>query len=284
MDTLQKALAGFIKELPYSSRTLFITGLVIVSSIVLMAVLALIISPYDPLARVAPPYQPPSISHLFGTNHLGYDVLSRVIWGSRTVLYIVVLSAILSMGIGVPLGITSGYYGGLLDRVLSVIMDSIYAFPSLILAIAVAAVLGPSPINVAISLAIVYVPTYFRMVRSEALRLKNMLFIEAQVLLGYPKRYIMLSIIRNSIQTILVIFTLSTADAVLTEAALGYLGLSVTWLQPDWGLDLRSGQGEIINGYWWISMFPGFFIVLLSLGFAFIGEALSDYFAVRTKT
>lgn len=283
MTMLRNILGGVLKGFPPSSRFMAAAGLAIVSTIALMAVLAPLISPYDPVARVAPPYQPPSLEHPFGVNHVGYDVLSRIIWGSRVVLYIVVLSAVLSMGIGVPLGVVSGYYGGLLDRALSTVMDSIYAFPSLVLAIAVAAVLGPSPLNVAISLAVVYVPTYFRMVRSEALRLKNMLFIEAMRLLGYPGHHIMMSILRNSAQTILVIFTLSTADAVLTEAALGYLGLSITWPQPDWGLDLRSGQGEIINGYWWISMFPGFFIVLLSLGFALIGEALSDYFSVKTR-
>ncbi|MEM1532619.1 MAG: ABC transporter permease [Desulfurococcaceae archaeon] len=280
---LSTPILGFIRSFPQPAKSMLILGLAIVLSTMSMAILAPYVAPYDPTSRVYIEFQPPTWSYLMGTNHVGMDVFSRIVWGSRVVLFVVAASAAISMAFGVPLGLISGYYGGLVDRVLSIIMDSIYAFPSLILAIAVAAVLGPSPLNAAISIAIVYVPTYYRMVRGETLKVKQMPFIEALIVLGCSDATVFKSILRNITQTILVVFSLSVADAILTEAALSFLGLSVTWPTPDWGLDLRSGQPHLLNGYWWISMCPGLMIIALSLGFALIGEALSDYFSITTK-
>lgn len=280
---LSTPILAFIRSFPQPAKSMLILGLAIVASVMLMAILAPYIAPHDPTSRVYIELQPPSWSYLMGTNHVGMDVFSRVIWGSRVVLFVVTVSAAISMALGIPLGLVSGYYGGLIDRALSIIMDSIYAFPSLILAIAVAAVLGPSPLNAAISIAIVYVPTYYRMVRGETLKVKQMPFIEALIVLGCSDATILKSILRNITQTVLVVFSLSVADAILTEAALSFLGLSVTWPTPDWGLDLRSGQPHLLNGYWWIAMCPGLMIIALSLGFALIGEALSDYFSIATK-
>ncbi len=258
-------------------KWMFRAGFAIVLFFVLIALLAPVIAPYDPTVKVGDPFEPPSLEYLMGTNKIGQDVFSRIVWGARIVLYVVFMATIISMSIGVPLGLISGYYGGPLDRVLSMIMDSMYAFPALILAIAIAAVLGPSPTNTAIAIAFVYVPTYYRMVRGQTLSIKNTLFVDAARALGIPDKTIMYKyILPNLGHTILVVFTLSVSDAILTEAGLSYLGLSVTPPTPDWGYDLRAGQPFFLNGYWWLSFFPGLMVMLLAMGFALIGESLSE--------
>ncbi len=258
-------------------RLMFLTGLLIVLVFVAMAILAPLISPYDPTDIVDDPFLPPSPKHLMGTNRIGQDIFSRIIWGSRIILYVVFLATVLSMAMGIPLGLLSGYIGGKLDRALSMVMDSMYSFPALILAIAIAAVLGPSPTNTAIAIAFVYVPTYFRMIRGQTLSIKAQLYIDAARALGIPNGRIMVKhILPNLGHTILVVFTLSVADAILTEAGLSYIGLSVTPPTPDWGYDLRAGQPFLIDGMWWLVFFPGISVMLLAMGFALIGEALSE--------
>jgi len=263
-------------------RGYFIAGLVIVSIVVLMAIFAPFIAPYNPTAITMDTFSPPCWKHIMGTNRLGQDVFSRIVWGSRIILYVVLLASSLSMVIGIPSGLISGYYGGKLDRILSMVMDSIYAFPALILAIVIAVVLGPSPINAAVAIAFVYVPTYFRMVRGQTLSLKSQLFVEAAKAIGARNREIMFKyILPNLIPTILVVFSLSVADAILTEAGLSFLGLSVTPPTPDWGYDLRVGQAFFLDGYWWLAFFPGLMIMLLAMAFALIGEALNERMTSR---
>lgn len=258
-------------------RLMFLTGLFIVLVFVVVAVLAPLISPYDPTDIVDEPFLPPSPKHLMGTNRIGQDIFSRIVWGSRIILYVVFAATALSMAMGIPLGLVSGYIGGKLDRLLSMVMDSMYSFPALILAIAIAAVLGPSPTNTAIAIAFVYVPTYFRMIRGQTLSVKAQLYIDAARALGIPSKRIMIKhILPNLGHTILVVFTLSVADAILTEAGLSYIGLSVTPPTPDWGYDLRAGQPFLIDGMWWLVFFPGISVMLLAMGFALIGEALSE--------
>ncbi len=258
-------------------RGMLYVGLAIILVFVFMAVFAPFISPYDPTEIVDSPFLPPSSEHLMGTNRIGQDVFSRIIWGSRIVLYVVFTATLLSMIIGIPLGLVSGYIGGKVDRALSIAMDSMYSFPALMLAIAIAAVLGPSPTNTAIAIAFVYVPTYFRMIRGQTLSIKAQLYIDAAKALGIPDKRIMLRhILPNLGHTILVVFTLSVADAILTEAGLSYIGLSVTPPTPDWGYDLRAGQPFLLDGMWWLVFFPGISVMLLAMGFALVGEALSE--------
>ncbi len=262
-------------------RGFLIAGLVIVLSVVFMAVFAPYIAPYSPTAISSDTFSPPCWKHIMGTNRLGQDVFSRIVWGSRVILYVVLVATAFSMALGIPVGLVSGYYGGKLDRILSTVMDSIYAFPALILAIVIAVVLGPSPMNAAVAIAFVYVPTYFRMIRGQTLSLKGQLFVEAARAIGARDREVMLKyILPNLIPTILVVFSLSVADAILTEAGLSFLGLSVTPPTPDWGYDLRVGQAFFLDGYWWLVFFPGLMIMLLAMAFALIGEALSE----RTST
>jgi peptide/nickel transport system permease protein len=261
-----------------------LAGLALIAFFAAMALLAPWIAPYDPVkaAGDAKPLSPPSLDHPFGTNELGYDVLSRIIWGARVVLQVVVLASIMSLIVGVPLGLLSGYYGGPLDRALSVVMDSLYAFPSIILAIAVASVLGPSIVNAAIALMVVYVPSYYRMTRSRVLELKEEVFVEALRSIGAPDRVILVRhLLPNTAPTILVVFGLAGADAILTEAGLSFFGLVTSYPSPDWGLDLYYGNKHLLSGAWWLSFFPGLAILLLALGFALLGEGLAERYRVR---
>jgi len=264
----------------YPGKTFLLIGLTLILPIILMAVFAPFISPYDPTKSVADPLRPPNNLHPFGTDNLGRDILSRVIWGSRVVLAVVLLSTALSAAVGVPLGLLSGYIGGKVDRVLAMIMDSMYAFPGLILAIALASVLGPSIINAAVAIAVVYIPIYFRMTRGPTLQIKEQAYVESAYAAGAsPLRIMFKHILPNVVPTLSVVLTLNMADAILTEAGLSFLGFVVVPPTPDWGFDLRAGQPFLPAGYWWPITFPGFFILLLSLGFGLIGEGLNDMLA-----
>ncbi|RLF01951.1 MAG: ABC transporter permease [Thermoprotei archaeon] len=256
---------------------LTISGVLIVVLISIMAITAPLIAPYNPYVSVDKALLPPSSDHPMGTDNLGRDIYSRVIYGSRIVLTVVLASTLVSMVIGSILGLVSGYFGGIIDRVMSVIMDSIYAFPGLILAIAVAAMLGPGIINSVVSISVVYIPTYFRMIRGHVLSVKSRLYVEAARALGAPDLTIMTKyVLPNVVVTIPVIFSMNVADAVLTEAALSFLGLGVPAPIPDWGFDLKNGQRNLLAGYWWPSIWPGVFIILLALGFSLLGEGLNE--------
>ncbi len=265
-------------------RYMVLVGLTIVIVVILMAIFAPVISPYDPIKSSGEVLQPPSLKHLMGTDNLGRDLFSRVIYGSRVVLSVVLSASLVSMIIGVPIGLTSGYFGGKLDRALSMLMDSMYAFPGLILAIAIAAVLGPSVLNAIVAISVVYIPTYFRMIRGQTLSIKSQLFVEAAKAIGATDFTIMRKyILPNVIPTLVVVFSLSVADAILTEAGLSFLGFIVSAPTPDWGFELASGRPYLPAGYWWMITFPGLMVMILSLGFALIGEGLSEIYAPRRE-
>lgn len=256
---------------------LAIIGFIIIVIIISMALLAPFIAPYDPIKRVGGLLESPNAMFIMGTDGLGRDIFSRIIHGSRIVVYITLVSVALSFLIGVPLGLLSGYVGGKLDSLLSLIMDSLYAFPGLILAIALAAMLGPGIGNIATAIAVVYIPTYFRMVRGHVLSLKESLFIEAARAVGAKDRTIIFRyIFPNVIPSLPTILSLNTADAVLTEAALSFLGLGIPAPTPDWGFDLKMGHAYLASKIWWPSTFPGLMIILLTLGFSLFGEGLNE--------
>lgn len=251
-------------------------GVVVVLAFIFVAVFAPWISPYDPNASPESTALPPSAQHLFGTNRLGQDVLSRTIWGARVPLAVVALSAVISLAVGTPLGLVSGFYGGYLDRLLVLVMDSMYAFPGLLLAVVVAAVIGPGVVNVSIVIALVYIPTYFRVIRNHVASVKEELFVEAGDALALPRttvvgRYILPSVAQN----IPVIFSVSAADAILTQAGLSFLGLGLPVDIPDWGLDLSRYVG-LLQTMWWAAFFPGIMIIILTTALAFISEGLND--------
>ncbi|MEM2849564.1 MAG: ABC transporter permease [Candidatus Bathyarchaeia archaeon] len=252
-------------------------GFAIVVSFILMALLASFIAPYDPVKKAGNPLESPSFKFPMGTDGLGRDILSRIIYGTRIVLRITLMSMTLSFLIGVPIGLLSGYVGGKLDSVISLFMDSLYAFPGLVLAIALAVMLGPGEISMGMSLTAVYIPTYFRMIRGEALSVKENLFVEAAKAIGAKDKTVMFRyILPNIIPSLPIILSLNAADAVLTAAALSFIGLGITAPTPDWGFDLRMGYPYLTSKIWWPSTFPGLMIVLLTLGFSLFGEGLAE--------
>lgn len=215
-------------------------------------------------------------SFLLGTNQLGQDLFSRLIWGARIALFVGLASAVLATVIGVPMGLLSGYVGGWLDRALTLLMDSLYSFPGLILAISIAAVLGPGVGNVIMAIAVLYIPTYYRVVRGQTLTAKQELYVEAAQSLGANRFSILAQyIFPNVLSSIVVLFSVNVADAILTEAGLSFLGLGLPPDTPDWGIDLARGQ-EYIRESWWLIVYPGLAVVMVVLGFSMLGESLSE--------
>jgi peptide/nickel transport system permease protein len=218
-----------------------------------------------------------------GTNQVGQDVLSRLIWGARIAIFIGFSASIASFVIGVPLGLMAGFVGGKTDRAMTLVMDSIYAFPGLILAIAITAVLGPSIFNIIVAIAVLYIPTYYRIVRGQTLQAKEELYVEAARSLGTKSRVILLRyIFPNVIPSVAVIFSVNVADAILTGAGLSFLGLGLPLDIPDWGIDLARGQ-EFIRSAWWLITFPGLAVMLIVLAFTMMGEGLVEIFNPKLR-
>jgi peptide/nickel transport system permease protein len=214
---------------------------------------------------------------IMGTDQLGRDVFARVVSGARFVLTVALLSTAISAALGTILGLLSGYVGGFLDRVLSLVMDSMYAFPGLILAIAIAALLGVGVLNISMAIAVVYIPSYYRMVRGVVLSLKSAPFVEAAVIAGAgPWSIVTRHILPNVVPQIVSLLPVSFADAIITEAGLTFLGLGIEPPTPDWGFDLNKGRQFFLAGYWWIGVFPGLMIILSVLGFLLVGESLNE--------
>jgi len=279
-------------------RGMLVAGLVLTAIFLLTAVFAPLLAPYEynQLRDAAGPFgaqQPPSADHLLGTTVGGYDVLSRVIWGTRTALAVIVVAVLLSLFAGVLLGLVSGYFGGWLDRVLVVICDAVYAFPSLLLAIIVAIVISGGQSSLwggilaaAISVTVVFIPQYFRVVRAETVRIKAEAFVESARVIGASHRRIMTRhVLRNATRTLPLILTLNASESLLTLAGLGFLGFGI---QPtsggDWGYDLNKSLADVTSGIWWTSVFPGLAIVLTVLGLTLVGESLNDLADPRLRT
>jgi peptide/nickel transport system permease protein len=271
----QRGLAGW----------LIILGAVLVTGIVLITALSPWISPHNPSTiNIGTPLQPPSASFPLGTNDLGQDMLSRIISGGSIMLQVAILSVIVCMIIGVPLGLFSSYAGGIIDKTFCLIMDSIYAFPGLVLAIAIAAMLGTGVVNMALSIAVVYIPSYFRVIRSQVLSIKEMSYVEAANAAGARNHTILSQyILPNVFPSIVVVATVNFADAILTAAGLTFIGLGVNIDVPDWGYDLTNGRRLLASGSWWVITFPGIMIILLALGFTLMGEGLSELLNPRLE-
>lgn len=215
--------------------------------------------------------------YILGTDNLGRDITSRLIWGARTVLGVAITSALLSSTVGITLGLLSGFISGAFDRVLSLVMDSLYSFPGLLLAIAMATMLGPGLLNVAVAISVIYIPTFFRVVRGQVLSVKEELYVEAAYSLGAKSWEILARyIFPNVIASVVVVFSLNIADAILTEAGLSFIGLGLPPDVPDWGYDLSKGHQFIVAGRWWMITFPGILITLVAVGFSLLGEGLSE--------
>ncbi|WP_369132433.1 ABC transporter permease [Modestobacter sp. I12A-02662] len=279
-------------------RGMLVAGLVLTGVFVLTAVFAPLLAPYEygQLRDAEGPFGaqlPPSGDHLLGTTVGGYDVLSRVIWGSRTALYVIVVAVALSIVAGVLLGLVSGYFGGWLDRVLVVVADAVYAFPTLLLAIIVAIVISGGQSSLwggilaaAISITVVFIPQYFRVIRAETVRIKSEAFVESARVIGASNRRIMLRhVLRNATRTLPLILTLNASEAILTLAGLGFLGFGIEPTSgAEWGFDLNRSIADVSSGIWWTSLFPGLGIVLVVLGLTLVGESLNDLADPRLRT
>jgi len=275
LGRLIPGLTSLAKKGP--SGWMIILGIVIVSALVIMTLFAPWLAPYNPRSLVGPIRAPPSLQFPMGTNHLGQDMLSRILCGGSIMLQVSALSVLVCFLIGVPLGLFSSYVGGIFDRTMSLVIDAVYAFPSLVIAIAVAAMLGTGVVNMALSIAVVYIPSYFRIVRSQVLSIKELTYVEAARAAGAKWHTILFRyVFPNVIPSIVVVASINFADAVLTAAGLTFIGLGVRIDIPDWGWDLTSGRALIASGAWWVIAFPGLMIILLALGFTLIGDGLSE--------
>lgn len=271
-----------LSRYPKLSIQLMIVGIAITLVFVLAALLApnlqawgILQNPLEGLAN--PPSAAPSPEHWFGTTREGYDVLSRTVFGSQAALQVVLLSTLMSLVVGVPLGMVSGYVGGRLDRFLLFLMDAIYTLPSLLLSVTLAFVVGRGIWNAAIALSIAYVPQYYRVVRNHTVSIKTELFIEAARSMGATTwRVLSKYLLFNVIQSVPVLFTLNAADAVLVLGGLGFLGLGLPENTPEWGRDLQYALDALPTGIWWTALFPGLALTLLVIGLSLIGEGLNE--------
>jgi peptide/nickel transport system permease protein len=261
-----------------------VVGMVVLSAFILLALFAPLIVPYDPIAtswslvRKAPTWQ-----HWFGTDELGRDVLARVIYGARASLLAGVISVSIALLIGVPLGLLSGYRGGFIDALISRITDAMLACPFLILAIALAAFLGPSLGNAMIAIGVTATPIFIRLTRGQVMSVKVEDYVEAARAMGNPRwRIALFHILPNILPALLVQATLSIAAAIIAEAALSFLGLGQQPPLPSWGSMLNAAQRFLTNAPW-IAIWPGLAIFLVVLSLNLVGDGLRDALDPRER-
>jgi peptide/nickel transport system permease protein len=257
-------------------RVLVGGGLLLV--LVAMALLAPLIAPYDPVAVDASHgLERPGLAHLLGTDDLGRDVFSRVLYGARVSLAVGAISVSIGLLVGVTLGLVAGYVGGATDLLIMRAIDALLAFPALVLAISITAALGPQIQNAMIAIGIVAIPAYTRLTRGQVLSMREREFVTAARALGADgPRVVLRHILPNILNPIIVQITLSTAFAILAEAALSFLGLGAQPPTPSWGQDINYSQRYLANQMWWMSAGPGVGIFLAVFAFNFLGDALRD--------
>ncbi len=255
----------------------FMIGGTIIFIILLMAIFPSLLAPYDPIAKnLEERLLSPSSTHLLGTDDLGRDILSRIIYGAQISFQYGLLAVSISMVIGSAIGVIAGYFGGKLDEVLMRLVDVILAFPSILLAILIVAILGPKLENAMIAIGIVNAPSYARLLRSSTLTIKNNEFIDASIAQGASNfRIIFSHILPNCMTPIIVQSTLGIGGAILEMAGLSFLGLGAQPPQPEWGAMLNNAR-EFIQSAPWVITFPGIAIILSVLAFNLIGDGLRD--------
>ncbi|MGH6880496.1 D,D-dipeptide ABC transporter permease [Hypericibacter sp.] len=267
-----------------SRSPLTLVGLAIIVFVLLVMLLAPWIAPYDPnaldlRARLAAP----GAVHWLGTDQVGRDLLSRIIWGSRVSVTIGVAIVFFSMSIGTILGAFSGLVGGRTDTVIMRLMDVLLSFPSFVMAMALAAALGPDLINAMLAIAVVRIPFYVRLARGQALSLRERAYVKAAVTFGASRRQIVLRhIVPNAMAPIIVQSTLDIGGAILTAAALSFIGLGAQQPTAEWGAMVSSGRDFLLD-QWWYPTFPGLAILVTAVGFNLLGDGLRDIFDPRLK-
>lgn len=281
MNTATSASTPALRHRLHQVRKLppaLLAGLALVSVILLLALCAPWLAPHDPLAQtLGERLQPPSLAHPFGTDGLGRDLLSRLLYGGRATLGLVALVAVLMVPLGLGIGIAAGYCGGLTDRILGGLTNLVMAFPPLVLALAFVGALGPGLINSALALVLTGWPAYARLARAETRVLRNSDYIAAARMQGIEGvRLLWGHVLPACIPTMQIRLALDLASVILAAAAFGFLGLGIRPPTPEWGMMIADGS-KVIFDQWWIAAFPGSAILLSSLAFNLTAEGLRDH-------
>lgn len=259
-------------------------GTFIVIGFILMAIFAPLLAPYDPIKTNLPErLKAPSRQHLFGTDQFGRDIFSRVIYGARIEVWIIFLVTVISGTIGIAVGITAGYFGGVIDEILMRITDIFLAFPRLILAMALSAMLGRGLTNAILAISLVEWTVIARLARAEAMKVKSQSYVEAIRAVGAGNlRILLFHILPMCLSPVLVQLTLRMGTIILTAAGLGFLGLGAQPPTPEWGAIVSDGRSYLVQ-QWWISTFPGLFIAVVVLGFNLLGDGIRDILDPRLR-
>ena len=288
-DQFRKEHQWQIREFFFTLRLLrqnpsAVAGFIIIALMVLMALCASFLSPYDPIRiSLKDRLSPPSLIHLFGTDELGRDILSRIMYGSRISLRIGVFVILIAGGIGSVLGAISGYLGKKVDNLIMRVMDVLLSFPPLVLALALAAALGPSLNNAILAVAVVMIPKFARLVRGEALAVKEKQFIAAARASGAKSLWIVFHhILPNCFSSVIILGTLILGETILIAASLSFIGLGAQPPTPEWGAMVSVGR-KFLMDQWWYATFPGLFILITVIGFNIFGDALRDILDPRIR-
>ncbi len=280
-----RLVQAWLSWLRFRRNPLAMIGLAISVALVLMSIFAPLLAPYDPIAqalgnRLLPPGTP---GHWMGTDDFGRDIWSRILFGSRITLYIVLLVILTAPVVGLIIGTVAGYFGGWIDQVLMRITDIFLAFPKLILALALVAVLGPGMVNAVLAIALTSWPPYARVARAETLTVRNSDYIAAVKLQGAgAMRVILGHVMPMCLPSVIIRVTLDMAGVILTAAGLGFLGLGVQPPMPEWGLMISAGR-KFLFEQWWVATMPGLAIFIVSLGFNLLGDGLRDVLDPRSS-
>ena len=260
-------------------------GAFVVVLMVLATIFAEVLSPYDPeMISFESMLVPPSVDHWMGTDAFGRDILTRIIYGARTALFVGFTAAFVGSTLGLILGVASAYFGGLFDLVVQRLVDILMAFPLIVLALAVVATLGAGTVNVVIAITIPFIPQCARVVRSSALAIREIPYVDAARALGFGhSRIIMRHMVPNVMAPYLIMVTTFVGHAILLEASLSYLGLGVQEPTAAWGLMLQGGAEEFAESAPWVPIFPGLAITLAVFGFNLFGDALRDLLDPRLR-
>lgn len=263
---------------------LTLVGFIIVGFIVLIGVLAPLIAPYDPnLMNMPHRLQGPSGIHLFGTDEMGRDILTRVMYGARISIVVGVTIVVLAALIGSFLGSLSGYAGGKIDQLIMAVTDMILAFPSMVLALALTAAMGPGLINTMLAVIIVRIPMYTRLMRGQVLVQKEQQYVRAARTFGEKPRWIVLRhIVPNCLTPLMVQMTLGIGDAILIASSMSFIGLGAQPPTPEWGAMISTARVYAID-QWWYAAFPGLFILITIMGFNLIGDGIRDILDPRSR-
>lgn len=273
----------WVRQLKRDPLTL--VGAAITAVFLTLGALGTVVAPYPEDATSVPDgvaaFLPPSADHPFGTDRVGRDIFSRVIVGTRISLHLIVVTLVVAVSIGTMAGLVAGYFGGLVDEVVMRLTDAFLAIPPLVLAMLVATTLGGGLMNTILAVSVTWWPTYARLVRGEALRLRELAFMEAaNALAARPRRIVARHILPNLVLPLVVQVSVDSGRVLLVTAALGFLGLGARSPQPEWGLMIAVGR-EFLPFFWWESLFPGVAIFLVVIGFSLLGDGLRSIFDPR---